>query len=231
MKYAHIPANISKIKAEIREILEQKGRAPHSCELVVVTKTRSMDEIKAVADSGHFLLGENRIQELSEKMEAFRDYPDLRWHMIGHLQSNKYKYIAGKAELIHSVDSLRLLNFLDSYCKKTGHVQDILLEFNVSGEESKYGFNTSDLRELEGLIPSKTCLRVKGLMTMAPYTADYNKIARVFRTLADISRSLEKLAFHGFNCQLSMGMSNDYRIAVEEGATIIRVGSKIFENN
>ncbi len=229
MKYGHIIKNLRSVKSEIDEILEKSGREPGSCELLVVTKTRDADEIKAVIESGHFLLGENRVQELQRKLELFQDHKDIRWHMIGHLQSNKYKYIAGKVRLIHSVDSFRLIDFLDTYSGRTGQAQEILLEFNISGETSKYGFDKDNIYQLMKTIPLKNNLKVKGLMTMAPYSSDYDLISGIFRSLKKISDQFMENNIPGYEGSLSMGMSNDYRAAIKEGSTIVRVGSRIFE--
>lgn len=227
MKYSHIPNNLKKIKEEMANILEEKQRKPETCKLLVVTKTRTEDEIKAVINAGHYLLGENRVQELRTKLELFQDYKDIEWHFIGHLQSNKFKYLAGRIKLIHSIDSIKLLNYIDSFCRKKDIRQDILLEFNVSGEYSKYGFDPSSLIELRDIIPEIKNINIKGLMTMAPFTDDYDFIRKVFRQLKKISDKFNGIS--NFANNLSMGMSNDYRIAIEEGSNIIRIGSRIFE--
>lgn len=228
MKYSHITRNIQKIRNDIADILDKNNRGPEDCKLLIVTKNRSNSEIKAVIDSGQFMLGENKVQELRCKLDFFEDHKGLEWHMIGHLQSNKFKYIADRVSLIHSADSLKLLRFMNNHCKKHNIKCNIMLEFNVSKEPTKYGFSPEMKDQLELILPELHELNIMGLMTMAPFTSDQETIRAVFRSIKELSLSFLKKNLNIGPC-LSMGMSNDYKIAIEEGSSIVRIGSIIFD--
>jgi len=204
-----ISKNIQRIKNQIKtEVL-----------LLAVIKGRSPEEIKMAVQNGISAIGENRVQEMLEKLP---DLPkDLRIDFIGHLQTNKVKDVVKNCFLIHSVDSLRLAQEIDRQAKKIGKVQEILLEINIANEPTKFGFKKEELVEVLPKLLAFTNIRVKGLMTMAP--------SPYFKELREFKNSLEK-QFDISLPHLSMGMSNDYKIAVEEGATIIRLGKVIFED-
>lgn len=199
-------------------------------ELVAVSKTKPEEEIMALYSAGHRDFGENKVQELARK--AMNLPGDIKWHMIGHLQTNKVKYIAPFVHLIHAVDSLKLLKIINKEASKNSRVIDCLLQMHIATEETKYGMDETELRELleDHDLRGLDHINITGLMGMATFTEDLNLIREEFRKLKTIFDRVKKEYFPGmddFN-RLSMGMSNDFQIAVEEGATIIRIGSLIF---
>lgn len=211
---ASICENIQQIKSEIG-----------NTQLVVVSKYRSMDELREVYDCGHRDLGENRVQELVAKAEEMPK--DVNWHAIGHLQSNKVKYIAPFVHLIHSVDSFKLLRKIESEAEKNNRVINFLFQIHIADEESKFGLSATELNDIFNSDEYRSMKHVKcrGLMGMATNTEDDEKVALEFRSLKDIY--LKYQTDQDLDT-LSMGMSGDYNIAIEEGSTMIRVGSKIF---
>lgn len=195
--------------------------------LLAVTKTHGVDKIKEVYDYGLRDFGENKVQELLEKIELLND--DINWHLIGHLQTNKVNKIVGKVKLIHSIDSLKILRKVNNRAKKLGIVQDCLIQVNVSKEDSKSGIYAEDVNNFIEEAKNFDSIHIKGLMTMAPDTDDENLIRECFRGLKKIFDKLSNLSYNNIDMiYLSMGMTNDYKIALEEGSNIIRVGSKIF---
>jgi len=215
-----IPENIRKLKAEI----------PGHVEIIAVSKRKPVEDIMQAYEAGHRIFGENRIQELIEKQPLLPG--DISWHMIGHLQTNKVKYIAEFVDMIHSVDSLKLALAIDKEAFKAGRVIPVLLQVHIADEESKFGF-TED--ELNSLLDSPEFsvlknLRIDGLMGMATYTQDLDKIRSEFRYLREVFSRVKNAYFAGSDHfrQISMGMSGDYEIAIEEGSTMIRVGTVIF---
>lgn len=194
--------------------------------LVVVSKTRSLDQIQPFYDQGQRMFGENRVPELVEKHAALPD--DIDWHLIGHLQTNKVKHIAGFVSLIHSVDSLRLLREIDKQAEKSTRKIAILLQFKIAQEESKYGLKTSDLAGFQTVdYPS---IIFRGVMGMASFVSDKAQVTSEFRELKSIFDGL-KTNFFSENSdftEISMGMSGDYEIALAEGSTMLRVGSLVF---
>lgn len=201
-----------------------------SAELVAVTKTRSIEELQELYNSGARVFGENRVQELIEKKDLLAK--DIEWHLIGHLQTNKVKYLANFIHLIHSVDSIRLLEEIQKEAKKNGRIIAVLLQVHLAQEDSKFGIKEKDLssflQELEGLDLSN--VNINGLMTMASFTEDKEQIRSEFKKGKEIFDFL-KLKYFSSNSDfkiLSMGMSGDYQIALEEGSTMIRVGSLLF---
>ena len=190
--------------------------------MICVSKTIPAEMINEAISLGERVFGENRPQELRDKFDKAEN---ALWHLIGHLQTNKVKYVVGRAELIHSVDSLHLAEAINEYAEKKGIVQDILLEVNISGEESKYGLTTDKIPTIIKEIGALENLNFKGFMTMAPLNAPETEIRGIFsraKTLFDEHKKDGATV-------LSMGMSKDFEIAVEEGATCIRVGSAIFK--
>lgn len=212
-----ITENLNKIKKAL----------PASVTLVVVTKTHPIEKLQQVYDAGHKIFGENRVQEMLEKQPLLP--PDVEWHLIGHLQTNKVKYIAPFVKLIHSIDSLKLLQEVDKQAAKNNRVIDCLLQIYIAKEETKFGL---DFKEAEELLNSDTFkalknIRIIGLMGMATNTNNMEQVRAEFRSLKTFFGSLSHIS-HLNTPVLSMGMTSDYQIAIEEGSTMIRVGSAIF---
>jgi PLP dependent protein len=206
-----------------------KNQLPAKCKLIAVTKTHPVEVLQEAYDSGHKIFGENKVQEMVEKYELLPK--DIEWHLIGHLQSNKVKYIASFVALIHSIDSVKLLGEVDKQAKKANRVINCLLQVHIAKEETKFGFSENELETLfeANQIEDFQNIRLLGLMGMATNTDDKKIIREEFRglkTLFDRFKVISKknVAFS----ELSMGMSSDYLIAVEEGSTMVRVGSAIF---
>lgn len=209
----------------VRDAADRGGRDPEAVRIVAVTKTVGVQDIRNAVSAGMSDFGENRVQEFLGKYGLF---PDVRWHFIGSLQTNKVKDVVGRAVLIHSVDSLRLLEHVDRRAAERDLVQPVLLEVNVSGEESKHGFPADDVEDALRAAKDMPGVQVRGLMTMAPLTRP-ESVRWVFRDLAALRDSLRALRLDRVELdELSMGMTNDFEVAVEEGATIIRVGRAIF---
>ena len=203
---------------------------PSGVSVVAISKNRSPSEIMQLYSAGHRIMGENKVQELIEKKERLPG--DIQWHMVGHLQTNKVKYIAPFISFIHSVDSVKLINVISREAIKNNRIINCLLQVHIATEESKFGFSPEEVREFLNGLPSGqypgVCIR--GLMGMATFTGDMDLIRSEFRGLAGLFRSIRNFnpdRYEEFN-ELSMGMSGDYKIAVEEGSTIIRIGSLIF---
>lgn len=213
------------VRRMVADAADLSGRDPADVTIVAVTKTVGVHEIRQAISAGITDFGENRVQEFLGKYGLF---PGVRWHFIGTLQTNKVKDVVGRAHLIHSVDSVHLLAEIEKRAAAAEVVQDVLVQVNVSGEATKHGFEPREVRE--ALIEASRLphVRVRGLMTMAPL-ARAEEVRWVFRELRELRDSLRDMPLNGVELdELSMGMSNDYRVAVEEGATIIRVGRAIF---
>lgn len=215
------------IASNLQEIL---SGIPRHVTLVAVSKTHSKEQIMSAYKAGHRVFGENKVQELVPKYEQLPK--DIKWHFIGHLQSNKIKYITSFIHMIHSVDSLGLLKEIDKYGRKYNQVVNVLLQVYIAKEETKFGF---DEQELMAMFQSPNYLacynvRVCGLMGMATNTDNELTIRNEFRFLTDLFKKLKGSVFSDSDYfkEISMGMSSDYAIAIEEGSTIVRVGSKIF---
>lgn len=199
-------------------------------QILAVSKLQSTEKIRNLYLQGQRLFGENYVQESLDKMGALVDLSDIQWHFIGHLQKNKIKYLLGKFELIHSIDSLSLLEALSKQCAKHGLVQKILLQVNIAKEDSKGGFDEKELQNNWATITQFSHIKICGLMTMPPLTETPESVRPYFRRLRELQKQLQKntdLEIHPLN-QLSMGTSGDYSVAVEEGATIIRLGTILF---
>lgn len=211
-------------------ILNLIQNLPPHCKLIAVSKTQPIERIMEAYNAGHRFFGENKVQELTEKHDALPK--DIQWHMIGHLQTNKVKYIAPFVTLIHSVDSLKLLTEIDKQASKCGRIIRCLLQVHVASEETKYGFSVDEVTHLlnSGVINSLANVRIVGLMGMATFTNDESTIRDEFKMLRKTFDTLKSvvLPVNVEMTELSMGMSSDYRIAIEEGSTIIRVGTAIF---
>ncbi len=203
-------------------IKELNGKAT----LVAVSKTKPIEDIQALYDLGQRDFGENYVQEMVDKYEALPK--DIRWHFIGHLQSNKVKYIAPFVHLIHGVDSENLLKEINKQGVKNNRIIDCLLQVHIAAEETKFGFGINELHELGGLHELKN-VKVDGLMGMASFTDDENKIREEFRSLKQLfDANIQRSMFNAQFSTLSMGMSADYKIAIEEGSNMVRIGSLLF---
>ncbi len=222
-----IKDNVKRVLDNIAETAIKSGRNPSDITLCAVTKTVTAKEAKEVMEAGVMTLGENRVQSLLEKYEILKDEPC--WHLIGHLQTNKVKYISDKVSLIHSVESIKLAEEIDRKFKEAGRMAEILMQVNVSGEESKFGITPFEAYELAEKISQLENVRVKGLMTMAPLTATPDECRKYFYELKKLSCDIADRKIENIEMKhLSMGMSGDYREAIMEGATIVRVGSALF---
>lgn len=208
-------------------ILEIKRELPAGVRLLAVSKFHPVEHLQEAYDAGQRIFGESRVQELQQKYEELPK--DIEWHFIGHLQTNKVKYIAPFVSLIHSLDSLELLKEIDKQAKKCGRVVEALLEIHVAQEETKYGFSFDSARELleSGLLNDYPNVSVVGIMGMASFTDDLQQVCREFAGLGAFYRAMRSSVAPQFR-ELSMGMSGDYTIAIEEGSTIVRLGTTIF---
>ena len=227
-----IQRNLARIQQRIAAACDRAGRVPQAVRLVAVTKYAPLDWVRELVALGQVDLGESRPQQLALRAAQLseRHLPEVCWHLIGHLQRNKAELAVRKAGLIHSVDSFRLLDQLEQEARKQQRQPRVLLEVNVSGEASKDGFNPDDLRAGSLRLAEYSALRIEGLMTMAPQTDDVEASRPVFATLRELRGELTTLSNGRLNIpQLSMGMSGDFEIAIEEGATLIRIGSSLFE--
>lgn len=214
------------ISSQVADAADCAGRDPAEVTIVAVTKTVGVQEVRNAIAAGLTDFGENRTQEFLGKYGLF---PDVNWHFIGTLQTNKVRDVVGRAYLIHSVDSRRLLEAIDRQAREVGVVQPVLLQVNVSGEASKHGFDPDDLEDVLLEAEDLEGVSIRGLMTMAPLTSRTEDVRWVFRDLASLAERLRALPLHTVSLEeLSMGMSNDFKVAVEEGATIVRVGRAIF---
>ena len=219
--------NYSIVMENILKACEKAGRDPESVKLIAVSKTKPAEDIEEIYSLGQRNFGENKVQELSQKIEILPD--DIKWHLIGHLQHNKVKYIIGKTELIHSVDSERLALTISKEAVKHNVTADVLIEVNVAGEESKFGVTTDETIELIEKISKLPGIHICGLMTIAPFVADPEENRPVFRKLRELSVDIADKKIDNVTMSvLSMGMTNDYMVAIEEGATLVRVGTAIF---
>lgn len=214
-----IEENIAKIREEIEKRAVKTGRKADDITLIGVTKLHSPDEINQAIDAGLTDIGENKVQELLDKYDRVKP---VRWHMIGHLQRNKVKYIIDKVVLIHSVDSLSLAKEIDKRAKNAGIIMDILIQVNAAEEKTKFGVSTEEADGLIGeIVDACPNVRIRGFMCIAPYEDDID----LCRPYFEIVRGL--CLKYGYD-YLSMGMSNDYPVAIEEGSNMVRIGSAIF---
>lgn len=222
-----IQRNLHRIQREIGQACQRAGRAEGEVTLIAVSKTKPIELLREAYDGGTREFGENRVQELLSKIPLMPS--DVRWHLIGHLQTNKVRQVIGKTCLIHSVDSLKLAGEIEKESKRQDVVTDILLEVNVAREESKFGFLLEEVEEALKTIGGFPHVRVRGLMTIAPFVEDAEKNRAVFRKLYDFYVDMKtKNIDNGSMTILSMGMTGDFGVAVEEGATMVRVGTGIF---
>ena len=223
-----IAERVRGILSSVRAAAEKSGRDPSRVRLVAATKTVSVERIREGVDAGLSLLGENRVQEALPKIEALAK-ARVRWHFIGHLQRRKVRSIIGLFDLIHSVDSVELAHEIDRRAGEAGLVQEVLLEVNVGGESTKAGFCPDDLVQQVATMASLSHLRIKGLMAIPPPTVESESARPYFIQIRELAKTVAAEIIPGVMMdELSMGMSNDYAVAVEEGATLVRVGSALF---
>lgn len=222
-----VAENFKVVMARIAAAAKRAGRDPSSVRLVVVTKTVDQDRIHEAVATGAAILGENRVQEAKEKIEALGRIAN--WHLIGHLQTNKAKYAVKLFDLIHSVDNLELAAEIDRQAAKIGKVQDILIEVNIAGEASKAGMAVRDAPVLVREAAKLKNISIRGLMTMPPYSENPEDSRPYFSVLRELAETIAKENISNVSLrELSMGMSGDFEVAVEEGATLVRVGTAIF---
>lgn len=221
-----IKENLAAVRQEIAEAAKGAGRKPEDVTLIAVSKTKPVSMIQDAVACDMMDFGENRPQELAEK---FSQVAGVRWHQIGQLQRNKVKYIIDKAHLIHSVDTMALAEEIEKRASKIDKVQDILIQVNITGEETKSGVRPKDTAELCKEISKLSHVRICGLMTISVAGLNHEENYQVFCQLRELARTIEELAIPGVLMkELSMGMSHDFRAAVAAGATMVRVGSSIF---
>jgi len=221
--------NASAVFKKMSHAAMRAGRRPEDVRLVAVTKTVGIDEIRKAADIGLRVFGENRIQEAKEKITNLKfesSNSNIEWHLIGHLQRNKAKYAVKLFDMIHSVDSEELAADLNEEAKKAGKVQRVLIQVKLSAEETKSGISEQDLPLLVEKVARLGNLNLEGLMTIPPFFDDPETARPFFRRLRELRDGLEKKGF--VLPELSMGMSNDYEVAIQEGATLVRIGTAIF---
>ena len=222
-----IKDNVKRVMERISDAAVRANRNPEDITLVAVTKTVTAKETREVMDAGVTTLGENRVQSLLEKYETLKDEPT--WHLIGHLQTNKVKYIADKVSMIHSVDSLKLAEEISKKFSELNKAANILIQVNVSGEESKFGITPDESIPLMEKLSELPGVKVSGLMTMAPLIATPDECRKYFYDLKKLSMDIAERKISGISMEhLSMGMSGDYYEAILEGATLVRVGSALF---
>ncbi len=224
---SYISENLENVLECIKASCLEADRREDAVKLIAVTKTYGAEAINEAIDLGVTDIGENRVQEIMEKYDLVKP---VRWHLIGHLQKNKVKYIIDKVELIHSVDSTELAREINKQAQKINKIQKVLLEVNVSGEESKFGIKPEECAELCRSIASEfPCVKIEGLMTVAPYTDDQRALEKVFTQLKGLGEEISAESIQNVDMnELSMGMTNDYPLAVRCGATMVRVGTGIF---
>ena len=222
-----IADNIAEIRNNIALARQKSPHPEQDVTLVAVTKMHSAEEIREVLAAGQTLLGENRVQELLDKYDAVGDA--ATWHIIGHLQSNKVKYITEKVAMIHSLESESLANELSNKMQALGRTRDCLVQVNIADEESKFGLERDEVLPFIKRVSQLPGIHIKGLMHIAPYFEDPEDVRPIFREMYRLFEELKALDLPGVDMEiLSMGMSHDYQVAIEEGANMIRVGSSIF---
>ena len=222
-----IKENLHTVEEKILAACERAGRDRSEVTLIAVSKTKPVSLLKEAYQAGARDFGENKVQEMMDKIPQMHD--DIRWHMIGHLQRNKVKYLIGKTSLIHSVDSLRLAEEISRLSEKNDVCSDILIEVNIAGEESKFGTTGQEAIELVTEAAKLPGIRICGLMTIAPYVEDPEDNRKYFREIKKLSVDIANRNIDNVSMNiLSMGMTGDYEVAIEEGATMVRVGTGIF---
>ncbi|NLO21613.1 MAG: YggS family pyridoxal phosphate-dependent enzyme [Syntrophomonadaceae bacterium] len=218
--------NIQEIQSRIEKAAARSGRQATDITLVAVSKTVDLDKVRMAYELGLRNFGENRVQELQQKMAGL---PEASWHMIGRLQSNKIKDVVGQVKLIHSLDRWKLAEDLEKRGQQAGLEVPVLIEVNISGEKQKAGFPASEVKALLESAGQFKSLRIYGFMTMAPLTGQAELSRPIFRELSDMKQQLSKKSYTNVELKhLSMGMSDDFEVAIEEGASIVRIGTALF---
>lgn len=221
--------NLADVEARIAAACRRVGRDPVEVRLLPVSKTKPEPSLRMAYAAGCRMLGENKVQEAYRKWEAMQDLPDLQWSVIGHLQTNKAKLVARFAAEFQALDSLRLAEVLDRRLQMEGRSLDVFVQVNTSGESSKYGLAPEDVSAFIQMLPAFSALRVRGLMTLALFSSEAEQVRQCFIRLRGLRDRLRQSAPAGMDLdELSMGMSGDFEIAIEEGATVVRVGQAIF---
>lgn len=219
--------NLKNVEANVMEACQKSGRDRSEVTLIAVSKTKPLEMLSTIYDQGIRDFGENKVQEMCDKMDQLPT--DIHWHMIGHLQTNKVKYIVGRTALIHSVDSLHLAQEIEKQAAKRDVVSDILVEVNIAEEESKFGIHKEETVELVRQIAALPHVHIRGLMTIAPYVENPEDNRMHFRGIHQLSVDIAAQNIDNVDMDvLSMGMTGDYMVAIEEGATMVRVGTGIF---
>lgn len=221
-----IGENYLSVKERVAAAAIKSGRKPEDIMLIAVSKTKPVEEIKQAVEAGAHILGENKVQEI---MAKYDEIPDVQWHLIGHLQTNKVKYIIDKVKMIHSVDSLKLAEEISKRAVKAGVTMDVLVEVNIGAEESKSGVAPEDAEKLCVEISKLYGIKVKGLMTVAPFVENPQETRVYFKKMNKLFVDIKSKNYDNIDMvYLSMGMTNDFQVAIEEGANIVRVGTAIF---
>ncbi len=219
--------NLEQVQKNINAACEKAGRSTDEVTLIAVSKTKPVEMLQEIYDQGIREFGENKVQEMCSKMDVLPS--DIRWNMIGHLQTNKVKYIVGKTSLIHSVDSLHLAKEIQKQAVKNDVFCDILVEVNIAGEETKFGTSRDEAIALVEEIAKLDHIHIKGLMTIAPFVDDPEDNREYFKAIKQLSVDIANKNIDNVSMNvLSMGMTGDYTVAIEEGATMVRVGTGIF---
>ena len=225
-----IKKKLKKINEKIKKAALKANRSPEDIKLVAVTKTATVEQIKEAISAGVKTIGENKVQEAKGKYQVLSaDIADIEWHLVGHLQTNKVKYAIEIFDLIHSVDSIKLAEEIDKRSLQFGIMTNILVEVNVSGEETKYGIKPEEVEPFLKEISEFSRIKVRGLMTIAPIAEDKEEVRPYFRKLRELSEKIENKNVKNVKMDyLSMGMTDDFEVAIEEGANMVRIGRGIF---
>lgn len=229
--YSMLSERISSVFKKMSYAALRAGRNPEEIKLIAVTKSQPIDKIKEAAQLGLRIFGENRVQEAKSKIDSLKEFAsqwqmNIEWHMIGHLQSNKAKDAVKLFEMIHSLDSEKLAILINKEAEKIGKIQRVLIQVKLSEEETKHGIEPEKVEALLELCMKLPNLKVEGLMTVPPYFENPENVRPYFRKLRQLRESLSEKGY--FLRELSMGMSNDFEVAIEEGATMVRIGTAIF---
>ena len=222
-----IKNNLEIINVKIKKAALRANKNPEEIKLVAVTKTATIEQIKEAISAGVKIIGENKVQEAKEKYQILS--ADIEWHLVGHLQTNKVKYAIEIFDLIHSVDSIKLAKEIDRRSQQFGMITNVLVEVNISGEETKYGIKPEEVEPFIKEISEFSRIKIRGLMTIAPIAEDKEEVRPYFRKLRELSKEIKSKNIKNVKMDyLSMGMTEDFEVAIEEGANMIRVGRGIF---
>lgn len=223
-----VAAGLALVQERVDVACAKAGRDPRDVTLMAVSKTHGADRVREAYDAGCRLFGENKVQEAGGKADQLATLADLRWAFIGHLQTNKAKDVARFASEFHALDSVRLARALDRHLSDLGRTLDVYLEVNSSGEASKFGLAPAEVESFAGEVAAFPRLRVRGLMTLAVFSDDASEVRACFQRMRELQQRLRGSGVPGSYDELSMGMSGDFELAIEYGATTVRVGQAIF---